>query len=313
MTKLLNLGVRVSRIFFLGASAAASGSLTNAELSPLVAPRASTKPLGAGLLSGYARAPPPAVGPLPLPFDVLEAGGVGPSGAAGSAAMGGLYVSASSYPANAPVEDRFDTQVARVAASSTSSSSASTTSSTSTSTLTSSQYGVLLLAVFDGHGGWQAAEHARNTLLTKVAAELEAADNTNDPTALGAVLARSFVSVDTTFLKAIQPSFALGFGGVAHVGACALAAIITPRFIVVANAGDCRAVLGRLATVSVLGRGGGWGVLPGAGLGVASDEDLTDGHATAAAALVYGSGRAVRLVPVGMDGGDFTILPEPAW
>ena len=51
----------------------------------------------------------------------------------------------------------------------------------------------------------------------------------------------------------------------------------------------------------------------GAGLGVASDEDLTDGHATAAAALVYGSGRAVRLVPVGMDGGDFTILPEPAW
>ena len=41
----------------------------------------------------------------------------------------------------------------------------------------------------------------------------------------------------------------VGFGEVAHVGCCAIAAVVTPTAIVVANAGDCRAVLGRRAPV----------------------------------------------------------------
>ena len=328
MTKFIGRGVRVIRSILLGAtSAAGSGlSILNAgdASSPLVLPRASSSapPLGAGILAAYARAPPPTVGPLPLPLEHLEAGGVGPRGAAGSASMGGRFLSASSYPANAPVEDRFDMRVSirnntnpsshaqepsstgTQTTPSPSSSSSILTTGISTSSVVKDN--IVLVAVFDGHGGWQAAEHARRTMLAKVAAELEAVPNEAtllNPTALGAILARTFVSVDTTFLDAIRPSFGLGFGSLAHVGACALAAIVTPQYIVVANAGDCRAVLGRVA-MSV----------PTSG--IANDDEYVDGHAVAAAALLDGRAGRIRTVPAGVTGiggATFTILPEPAW
>ena len=38
----------------------------------------------------------------------------------------------------------------------------------------------------------------------------------------------------------------LGFGEVGHVGCCALAATVSRTHVVVANAGDCRAVIGRV-------------------------------------------------------------------
>jgi pyruvate dehydrogenase phosphatase len=52
--------------------------------------------------------------------------------------------------------------------------------------------------------------------------------------------------VDRSFLASVRPAFELGFGDVAHVGCCAIAAAVLPSAVVVANAGDCRAVLGRV-------------------------------------------------------------------
>lgn len=303
---LLNRGVRLARNLLVGASAA--GQALNADSSPLVVPRSNFALPGAGGLAAYARAPPPSVGPLPIPLEALEAGGVGPRGAAGSAPMGGLLVSASSYPANAPVEDRFDARLLSQSGSSGdgsnrfgSSEKASAVKSSGSSRLAS---GALLTAVFDGHGGWQAAEYARRNLLARVAQELEGMPaDVDDPTALGAALARSFTAVDKSFLDAVKPAFGLGFGDLAHVGACALAAIITPRHIVVANAGDCRAVLGFVSSSAPSSNG------------VVGDEEHSDGHAAAAAALVEGRGDAVRNVPAAMNGnGDtFNLLPEPSW
>lgn len=300
---LLNRGARLARNLLVGASAA--GQALNADSTPLVVPRSNFSSPG---LAAYARAPPPTVGPLPIPLEVLEAGGVGPRGAAGSAPMGGLLVSASSYPANAPVEDRFDARLLAYSGSSGdarnqfgSTDDAAAVKSSSSSRLAS---GALLTAVFDGHGGWQAAEYARRNLLARVAQELEGLPaDVDDPTALGAALARSFTAVDKSFLDAVKPAFGLGFGDLAHVGACALAAIITPRHIVVANAGDCRAVLGFVSSS-----------VPSSN-GVVGDEEHTDGHAAAAAALVEGRDDAVRNVPAATNGkGDtFNLLPEPSW
>ena len=129
-----------------------------------------------------------------------------------------------------------------------------------------------MAAVLDGHGGWQVADFARRTLLSAIETELENCpssslttsgnNNDNDNSSnldedggskfattswhVGSALARAFARIDRSFLSAVKPAFELGFGSVAHVGACALAAAVTRDSIVIANAGDCRAVLGRV-------------------------------------------------------------------
>jgi pyruvate dehydrogenase phosphatase len=145
---------------------------------------------------------------------------------------------ASQYPANDPIEDRF-------------------------AFLELDKGKVVLAAVMDGHGGWQASEYARRSLLETVAAELEAAGGADAAAAATATttkgagassgamaeaLSRAFVSVDRSFLSLILPAYNVGFGDLSSVGCCALAAAVLPDAIVVANAGDCRAVLGRTAT-----------------------------------------------------------------
>lgn len=60
---------------------------------------------------------------------------------------------------------------------------------------------------------------------------------------LGNLLSRAYSRVDREFASSVRPAFRLGFEGVARVGACALTVALTDDHIVVANAGDCRAVL----------------------------------------------------------------------
>jgi hypothetical protein len=144
--------------------------------------------------------------------------------------------STSTYPANDPIEDRYDVAV---------------------------KGGKLFAAVLDGHGGWQAAEYARRNLLATVAAELANASDADVPSQVATALSRAFQRIDRSFLSAVRPAFELGFGEVAHVGACALAAVVSRSHVVVANAGDCRAVLGRVLSKKpesgpwVAGRAGG--------------------------------------------------------
>ena len=262
-------------------------------------------PLVPGLSAYQAAAPPPPPPPPVggLPLQGLEVGGVGPSGGAGAAAFqgGSFFVSASSYPANAPVEDRFDVRPWRGGSSGGGGGSGAG----------------LLAAVFDGHGGWQAAEHARCVLLGHLEEELRdaaaaaaagaapAASPQPQLPAEAAALVRAFLHTERSFIDAIRPAYAVGFGEVSHVGACALAAVLTERAAVVANAGDCRAVLGHLC----LGR-------PPADRTAREGEAEVDGHAAAGAALLEAGARgggALLRVPARAGTPPFTVLPEPAW
>eukprot|EP00658_Telonema_sp_P-2_P065420 TRINITY_DN54661_c0_g1_i1.p1 TRINITY_DN54661_c0_g1~~TRINITY_DN54661_c0_g1_i1.p1 ORF type:complete len:335 (+),score=54.48 TRINITY_DN54661_c0_g1_i1:218-1222(+) len=86
-------------------------------------------------------------------------------------------------------------------------------------------------AVYDGHGGDQAAIFAANrlhVLLTQTAAFQEAD--------IGLALTQAFEKTDELFLNSIQG---------ASSGCCSLAAVLVQRQLYVANAGDCRAVLCR--------------------------------------------------------------------
>lgn len=107
---------------------------------------------------------------------------------------------------------------------------------------------MLIAIVADGHGGWQCADFVKSQLVGAVAAELEHGVSYDDPQLIGAALSRAFERIDRDFLGRIRPAFQLGFGPVSSVGACTLAAVVTRTHIIVANAGDCRAVLGRSIT-----------------------------------------------------------------
>ncbi|KAG5175543.1 phosphatase 2C-like domain-containing protein [Tribonema minus] len=106
--------------------------------------------------------------------------------------------------------------------------------------------GDLLAAVFDGHGGWQAADFAQKRLASVVQLELSNS-LAQTPDQISGALSRAFLRVEREFLYQVQSAFELGFGDVARSGACALFAMIRGDNLFVANAGDCRAVLGRRA------------------------------------------------------------------
>eukprot|EP01035_Chromulina_nebulosa_P026124 gene26124-34158_t len=123
-----------------------------------------------------------------------------------------------SYPANNPSEDRFniandDTNSWRAA------------------------------AVFDGHGGWQISEYASKFLLNSALSKLNAVSETNRIT-VDEIINNSFQCIEDEIIKMIRSSFQLGFKEAAKVGSCVLLAFQKADRLVIANCGDCRAVLG---------------------------------------------------------------------
>jgi serine/threonine protein phosphatase PrpC len=228
-----------------------SSSNTNAILS------------GANSNLGALQEPPPS--PLSVTAAALASTAGGHANALSSR---NIVVSNVSYPANEPLEDRFDYKDYLGGGGGSGGGGGGVSGNSS-----SFSYSPTLLAtVLDGHGGWQVADFARRTLLSAIETELEncpvaSNSNTNNDSSssntsnqlveeedkfvnsswhLGSALARAFARIDRSFLSAVKPAFELGFGSVAHVGACALAAAVTRDSIVIANAGDCRAVLGRI-------------------------------------------------------------------
>eukprot|EP00640_Fibrocapsa_japonica_P001305 CAMPEP_0113943046 /NCGR_PEP_ID=MMETSP1339-20121228/17997_1 /TAXON_ID=94617 /ORGANISM="Fibrocapsa japonica" /LENGTH=381 /DNA_ID=CAMNT_0000947791 /DNA_START=390 /DNA_END=1535 /DNA_ORIENTATION=+ /assembly_acc=CAM_ASM_000762 len=109
--------------------------------------------------------------------------------------------------------------------------------------------GHIFASVFDGHGGWQAAEYAQRHLEEYLEAELaHCATHPGQPlcdSQVQGALSRAFERVERGFITLIHQSFNAGFGAVARVGTCALVALVRGERIFIANAGDCRAVLGR--------------------------------------------------------------------
>ena len=150
--------------------------------------------------------------------------------------------SMSEYPANAPCEDRH---------------------------IVTSGDNIVFAAVMDGHGGWQAAEFAvrstsshcrlsidccelcpqKNNLWRNIQGELAGRPlnldcGTLKSSAIVESLVRGYERTDRDFMTAIRPAFDVGFGDVSRVGCCAVCEIVTKKEIIVANAGDCRAVVG---------------------------------------------------------------------
>ncbi|XP_044463331.1 probable protein phosphatase 2C 27 isoform X2 [Mangifera indica] len=105
--------------------------------------------------------------------------------------------------------------------------------------LLSGEKAVSFYGVFDGHGGKRAANFVRDHL-PKVIVE-----DANFPLELEKVVTRSFIETDAAFLKSCS---------LESSGTTALAAMIFGRSLLVANAGDCRAVLSQRGTAVELSR-----------------------------------------------------------
>ncbi|KEP60006.1 UNVERIFIED_CONTAM: protein phosphatase 2C domain-containing protein [Hammondia hammondi] len=127
------------------------------------------------------------------------------------------------------------------------------------------QQKVLLTAVIDGHGGPQVAEYVMQNLPWHVERELTAlrraflkksnmGDNgeasltdtswlTNE--LLTKAISRAFRTLDDEIYQSVSRAYRLGFHRSIRVGACCTAILVTDRSLVVANSGDCKAVLSR--------------------------------------------------------------------
>ncbi|CAK4082019.1 unnamed protein product [Aphanomyces euteiches] len=124
--------------------------------------------------------------------------------------------SCASYKANLPIEDRFAVHADKH---------------------------TVYAAIFDGHGGWQVAEYAQNHLIENAKAEL-AKESAQTVTKIESALEQAFLRTDFDLKEIVRGAFQLGFGQVNRVGACSMLAYVTDNLLVIANAGDERAVLG---------------------------------------------------------------------
>eukprot|EP00756_Hemistasia_phaeocysticola_P029624 Hpha_TRINITY_DN16241_c7_g6::TRINITY_DN16241_c7_g6_i1::g.12267::m.12267/K07359/CAMKK2; calcium/calmodulin-dependent protein kinase kinase 2 len=89
----------------------------------------------------------------------------------------------------------------------------------------------VLVGVYDGHGGPEAADYCRRTLLTRIACSKEFGNN---PVA---GMRAAFNETNKAFFKRVD-------GGDCDAGTTAIAVLARDKKLHVANVGDCRAVLG---------------------------------------------------------------------
>lgn len=85
--------------------------------------------------------------------------------------------------------------------------------------------------VFDGHGGIDAASFIRNNILRFIV------EDSHFPTCLERAIKSAYVKADHAFADASSLDISSG--------TTALTALISGRTLIIANAGDCRAVMGR--------------------------------------------------------------------
>jgi len=95
-----------------------------------------------------------------------------------------------------------------------------------------------LFAIFDGHAGKKAAQHAAEHLPNIFSMQDGFAKADADPNAIGEALGESFMDIDLDLLE--LPKFRDGSD---HSGATALAVAVTATHVIFANAGDSRAIL----------------------------------------------------------------------
>mmetsp|Transcript_2786 Transcript_2786/g.3974 ORF Transcript_2786/g.3974 Transcript_2786/m.3974 type:complete len:525 (+) Transcript_2786:200-1774(+) len=128
------------------------------------------------------------------------------------------FCTIASYPANEPNEDRFDFTVSG---------------------------NNIFAAVFDGHGSWHASEYAHLNLIPNLQEELSYMNQKADPLdQTNKAISRAFGRVERAIFSKVMAMTAAN-QKIHTGGSCAILSLITQSSIFVANAGDCRAVLGR--------------------------------------------------------------------
>ncbi len=186
--------------------------------------------------------------------------------------------SKATYPANDPSEDR---HVVELGVNHSSSSGAGWLSILRSRPNESAGWN--FAAVFDGHGGWQVSQLASERLIKEVQSQLDFVATGKDadtssaiinanvnglksgvvsstpsgsstvkdfeqtrtgPIAVERSVLQAFKTVEAEYLQKVRESYRLGFGEVAKVGCCALLAVHRGNELIIANCGDCRAVLG---------------------------------------------------------------------
>uniref|UniRef100_A0AAV1V0A0 PPM-type phosphatase domain-containing protein n=1 Tax=Peronospora matthiolae TaxID=2874970 RepID=A0AAV1V0A0_9STRA len=126
----------------------------------------------------------------------------------------------SEYQANSPSEDR------------------------SVNVVKSTDTGVQINAVFDGHGGSRAVDHLCSSLCQDILAEITS-DSSSDE--IHAIVDNAFSRSDEKFkqsLLALDPTIRMS-KGYCNAGSCAVIALFIHKVLCVANVGDCAAVLGK--------------------------------------------------------------------
>lgn len=111
---------------------------------------------------------------------------------------------------------------------------------------------VSILSVIDGHGGWQVAKFLQDQLNPMLRQKLDhlysnAAFSSSakvlDQRLLQDALRQTYIDLDKLLCTRMQPAVSLGFARFACVGACAISVAVTDSHYIVANAGDCKALL----------------------------------------------------------------------
>ncbi|RHY73151.1 hypothetical protein DYB38_012632 [Aphanomyces astaci] len=100
-------------------------------------------------------------------------------------------------------------------------------------------------------GGWQVSQYAHDHLVKNAQAEL-AKIPAKSTSKVATALEQAFLRTDYDIQELVRPAFEIGFIQVNRVGACSQLAYIKDGLLVVANAGDCRAVLGSVEDGSVV-------------------------------------------------------------
>jgi len=105
-----------------------------------------------------------------------------------------------------------------------------------------------LSMVFDGHGGWQVAEYARENLprvLEEVLTANKQKNFANNDEYITTSIKEAFDIVENNFLEVARNAYNIGFPDTGKVGACALVTLVHGGKVYAANAGDCKGVIAK--------------------------------------------------------------------
>lgn len=128
-------------------------------------------------------------------------------------------IGTATYPANNPSEDRYVYHI-------------------------DTESACKMIAIMDGHGGWQVSEYVSKSLVETLKKNSIFNMSFKNEVMIDNGMKTVFQDLETGYLAQVRNAYKLGFGSVASVGCCILVALQQAKHLIIANCGDCRAVLG---------------------------------------------------------------------